>query len=110
MIENKLRYNSKVYLLSGRTDEAKPQCQKGLAINDNKFYNALFQCYQNYFETNDIKTLCRLMSRVYQRFEDELNIYQKEDLSSLLSKLYSMSGQYKKAYEWSSKLYTMTYY
>lgn len=90
-------------------DKGKSICLEGKNIANTPYFKYMFKIYNNYFEDRNLKKLSRNIEKVFEKYDDYLDSFEKEFLCVLLGNQYKRSGNIKKALEYFEKLHELSY-
>ena len=84
-------------------------CEIGLSVTKTPYYRYIFKIYKEYFQDGNLKKLTRNIEKVFNQYDDFLDVFEKEFLCVLLGNQYKRLGNTKKALEYFEKLYQLNY-
>ena len=81
----------------------------GLSTTSNPYYQYMFKIYSAYFEDNNLKKLAKNIEKAFDKFNDYLDIFEREFLCVLLANQYKRLGNIKKALDYYEKLHQLNF-
>lgn len=92
-----------------KLEEAYEIMLKGKNIATTPYYIYFYKCYEKYFTNNNLKQLSRNIEKVFTKFDDFLDPFEKEFICVLLINQFKRSHNTKKALEYYEKLHEFIY-
>ena len=84
-------------------------CEIGLSVTKTPYYRYIFKIYREYFQDGNLKKLTRNIEKVFNQYDDFLDVFENEFLCVLLGNQYKRLGNTKKALEYFEKLHQLNY-
>ena len=84
-------------------------CLEGKQIAITPYYQYMFKIYEKYTDDGNLKRLSAKIEKVFEKYDDYLDIFEREFLCILLGNQYKKLGNIKKALEYYEKLHELSY-
>jgi len=90
-------------------ENCKRVCLEGKQIAITPYYQYMFKIYEKYTDDGNLKRLSAKIEKVFEKYDDYLDIFEREFLCVLLGNQYKKLGNIKKALEYYEKLHELSY-